>query len=70
MLKMSSWFSLCTNFYGWLLCKIFFVDFDAEIQPTCRINCENGGSCKKIDGISKCHCLSGFTGPTCQIKGI
>lgn len=26
--------------------------------------CQNGGSCRAIDGV--CHCKPGFTGPTCS----
>lgn len=31
--------------------------------------CANGGTCHEISSSFKCHCPSGWSGPTCAIGG-
>ncbi|XP_068737599.1 retinoschisin-like [Montipora capricornis] len=58
--KRSSWFAMRVEFYG---CQ--------EIKPCDSSPCLNGGNCtNEADGNFTCHCASGWTGETCQQKGV
>lgn len=36
---------------------------DCAVQP-----CQNGGSCRDLDGDFKCHCPSPYVGKHCQLR--
>ena len=53
-------------------CEHFPVVFPEILPPKeCEENkCLNGGSCTQYRDGYKCSCSAGFTGDTCEIKGI
>ncbi|XP_068737323.1 uncharacterized protein [Montipora capricornis] len=56
--KKWNWFSMRVELYG---CQ--------EIRPCDSSPCFNGGNCtNEADGNFTCHCESGWTGETCQLR--
>lgn len=40
----------------------------ADVNDCAGQPCENGGTCRDLDGDFKCHCPSPYVGKHCQLR--